>query len=402
MKKFTIKKLFAVLCLALLVPMSAFADVEINETNFPDANFRNWLLEQEYGQDGVITDDEIAWIRNIDVSKEWETPNEEKISTLEGIQHFTALELLNCYNNQLTSLDVTNNTALTELWCHFNQLTSLNVSGCTALTGLWCSVNQLTSLDVTNNTALTWLYCESNQLTSLDVSNNTALTSLQCNSNQLTSLDVTNNTALTGLQCSSNQLTSLDVSNNTALDYLDCSHNQLTSLDVTNNTALTGLQCYYNQLTSLDVTNNTALTRLQCGRNQLTSLDVSNNTALEWLDCDNNNIKGANMDAFISSLPNRYGIIYIYDSTSETEGNVCTKSQVAKIKEKGWTPYKYNYGWVEYEGSDDPTGIDATEMGNGDEICANAVAYDLNGNRVEDWQSKKGVYIVGGKKVVVK
>ena len=35
-------------------------------------------------------------------------------------------------------------------------------------------------------------------------------------------------------------------------------------------------------------------------------------------------------------------------------------------------------------------------------IGANAKVYDLNGNRVEDWQSKKGGYIIGGKKVVVK
>ena len=85
------------------------------------------------------------------------------------------------------------------------------------------------------------------------------------------------------------------------------------------------------------------------------------------------------------------------------EGNVCTKSQVAAIKAKGWTPYYWiGYVWLEYEGCDDADGIIATEVDNGDEIGANAPAYDLNGRRVEGWQSKKGVYIVGGKKVVVK
>jgi Leucine-rich repeat (LRR) protein len=49
-------------------------------------------------------------------------------------------------NNQLTSLDVSQNTALTELDCNDNQLTSLNVSQNTALTYLDCSDNQLTSL----------------------------------------------------------------------------------------------------------------------------------------------------------------------------------------------------------------------------------------------------------------
>ena len=38
--------------LALLTASTAWADVEINETNFPDANFRNWVLAQDYGADG--------------------------------------------------------------------------------------------------------------------------------------------------------------------------------------------------------------------------------------------------------------------------------------------------------------------------------------------------------------
>ena len=32
----------------------AAQDVEIKETNFPDENFRNYLLKQSYAKDGVI------------------------------------------------------------------------------------------------------------------------------------------------------------------------------------------------------------------------------------------------------------------------------------------------------------------------------------------------------------
>ena len=123
----------------------------------------------------------------------------------------------------------------------------------TALTSLVCSDNQLTSLDVSNNTALTMLSCENNQLTTLDVSKNVALTDLRCGSNQLKSLDVSMRTELEWLICDNNQLTSLDVSNNTALMFLYCSDNQLTTLDVSNNTALMDLYCYSNDITSLDV-----------------------------------------------------------------------------------------------------------------------------------------------------
>ena len=51
----------------LLAATMARADVEINETNFPDEAFRSWLLEQDYGKDGMITDKEIAEVTRMNV-----------------------------------------------------------------------------------------------------------------------------------------------------------------------------------------------------------------------------------------------------------------------------------------------------------------------------------------------
>ena len=154
----------------------------------------------------------------------------------------------------------------------------------TALTSLDCGDNQLTNIDVSQNTALTYLACDSNQLTSLDVSQNTALTYLDCGVNQLTSLDVSQNTALTGLGCWENQLTSLDVSQNTILINLDCSSNQLTSLDVNGADSLNLLFCFENQLISLDISNNTRLTKLWCGSNQLIYLNMKNGNNYNFYD----------------------------------------------------------------------------------------------------------------------
>ena len=92
---------------------------------------------------------------------------------------------------------------------------TLNVSGCTALDFLDCGNNNLTTLDVSGCTALDYLSCYSNNLTTLDVSNNTALRELNCASNNLTTLDVSGCTALEDLWCYYNNLTTLDVSNNT-------------------------------------------------------------------------------------------------------------------------------------------------------------------------------------------
>ena len=154
----------------------------------------------------------------------------------------------------------------------------------------------------TTGEGITHLYCSDNQLTSLDVSNNTVLMFLNCRNNQLTNLDVSNNTTLIELICGYNQLTNLDVNKNTMLTELYCRNNQLTSLDVSKNTALTYFNCNYNQLTNLDVSKNTALTVLGCGFNQLTSLELSNNTALEILCCSNNRLTAPALNALFETL----------------------------------------------------------------------------------------------------
>ena len=284
-----------VLCAALcLLPALALAegaaDVAIDPTNFPDANFRTYVSTFDTDNDDRLTPAELAAVENMALSN-------KSIGDLTGIEHFTALTELDCRRNQLTSLDLSKNTALQVLNCNNNPLTSLVLGGNTALTKLSCTNNQLTSLDLSKNTALQVLDCEGNQLTSLDVSNNTALKELYCGDNPLTSLDVSANTALTDLNCINTQRTSLDVSKNTALTSLLCGDNQLTSLDVSANTALTSLLCAKNQLTSLDVSKNTDLTDLDCRWNQLTWLDVSKNTALTDLDCRWNQLTSLDLSA---------------------------------------------------------------------------------------------------------
>ena len=221
--------------------------IEVNATNFPDEAFRNWILQNVSGaSDGILTEEEIARVLSIKCRGDYF--NRGNITSLQGIEFFTALTFLDCQYNQLTALDISKNLALTSLWCRSNQLTSLDVSKNTALLMLSCGENNLTSLDVSKNTALTYLDFYSCQLTSIDVSNNTALETFGCGSNQLKTIDVSKNTSLTGLDCYRNQLTSLDVSKNTALTSLRCYSNQLLNLDLSNNTSLTNDNGYYNEI----------------------------------------------------------------------------------------------------------------------------------------------------------
>ncbi len=153
--------------------------VYINNTNFPDATFRNYVGDFDQNTNGYLTENEINVVTDISVPL-------MNITSLKGIEYFTALTTLDCNSNKLTALDVTKNTALENLICVGNQLSALNVANCTTLYTLDCSENKLTTLDVTKNTALQMLYCNDNQLTALDMTANTSLSTLYCHGNKIT------------------------------------------------------------------------------------------------------------------------------------------------------------------------------------------------------------------------
>ena len=143
-----------------------FSFVFAQKTYVPDDKFEQALIDLGYDttlDDSVLTAN-ISDVTSLDVM-------DKEISDLTGIEAFTVLIVLECDNNQLTSLDMSKNIALKELHCPGNQLTSLNVSKNTALEILNCERNQLTRLDVSNNTVLINLSCGTNQLTSLNMKN---------------------------------------------------------------------------------------------------------------------------------------------------------------------------------------------------------------------------------------
>ena len=164
---------------------------------------------------------------------------------------------------------------------------------------------------------------------------------------------------------------------------------------------------------------------------EITTLNVSNKTIsnlkgiehfkeLMVLYCQLNQIKGADMDNLIASLPTidtssaapalnaprktsgTWGALYAYDNTAGNEGNVITTEQVADANAKGWKVYQFNgTAWEEYAGS--TTGITIVEN-NGDAI---ANWYTLDGKPLCSKPEKAGMYVVKmsnglKKKVMVK
>ncbi len=278
--------------LSILVFIGFTGFVTAQNVTITDVAFKSYLLNNSEintnGDDEIQLSEAQSFTGTIDCSN-------MGITSLTGIEAFTALTALNCSYNQLTTIDISNNTALEDLMCYANQLTSLDVSNNINLWHLNCLNNQINSLDVSNNIALTDLNVSQNQLTSINIGNNINLLHFNCSNNQLTNIDVSNNTALLSIGCSGNLLTSLDITNNTALIQLSCYNNQLTTINTNYNLELEKLYCYANQITSLDLHNNTALTELNCNENQLVNLDFSNNPELLLLYCSNNQLNYLNL-----------------------------------------------------------------------------------------------------------
>ena len=154
-------------------------------TTVPDDNFETYLethtaagavvsvgdansMGDGIANNNLITTANITGVTNLNVSN-------QNIADLTGIDDFSSLILLNCYDNQLSSLDVSAISSLTTLRCYNNQLTSLNVIQNTSLARLDCQNNLITTLNLTLNTALTDLDCSDNRLSALDISTCTSL-----------------------------------------------------------------------------------------------------------------------------------------------------------------------------------------------------------------------------------
>lgn len=108
------------------------------------------------------------------------------------------------------------------------------MTGCSSLSYLNCMDNNISYLDVSDNPALVNLYCYDNDLSHIDLSHNTNLEVLFTGlddyygglGNPLSSLDVSKCLKLKDLSCTANNLSYLDLSNNVLLESLSCKENR--------------------------------------------------------------------------------------------------------------------------------------------------------------------------------
>ena len=316
----------------------------INETNFPDASFRDYLMNEAGYSKGYITSEDVESRTHFDYI------NNKGIINLKGIEFFTNLISLDCSNNSISGiLDLTKLTKLTSLYCNKNRIDVLKLPA--SLTKLVCNDNDLTTLSLTSQTALETLNCKNNDLTSMDVSKCSKLWSIDCSNNKFTTLDVSNMAALSVLYCDDNKkLTKLTANNN----------DKLYKLSVKNCTVLDILRCENNVVNELYLNGCSALSYLDCSSNYLWGINTLGDcTSLKYLKCSNNRIYGSSMTSLVNylpTLPSNYTGTFLVIGSGE-EQNEITDAQVKIARDKRWLPKKYvNGSWVEITTKGDVNG----------------------------------------------
>lgn len=313
----------------------------INEDNFPNDNFRNYIKTYIAGGRDVLTVEERSKVETIEVEG-------KNISRLEGIEAFPNLKVLNCGSNSIQKLDLRQNPELEKLICNKNQLTQLDLSKNPKIYHLICSWNQLEQLDVSNLKDLVTLDCSHNDLEQLNVKNSKSLVALNCSWNRLTELDanVSHKSHLERVECQNNQLTSLILGQNKLLKKLNCANNQLTQLNLNDMHSLKELNCANNQLTVLDVSSSPNLTTLWLKNNQLTSLNLDNNpnlnfTYTDFYNSDFNNVYTVTLNPDrtfdLSTLPEGFDIKRVTEWFNGTvKGNILTVNEGTKVVYYGY------------------------------------------------------------------
>ena len=89
----------------------------LDYAHFPDDAFRSYLHSTAWGLDAVVYDDENTKITSFDIKN-------MNIADLKGIEGFKNITHLYCYQNKLSTLNLSQNSKLTLLYCYWNKIKS--------------------------------------------------------------------------------------------------------------------------------------------------------------------------------------------------------------------------------------------------------------------------------------
>ncbi|MBA4746869.1 MAG: thrombospondin type 3 repeat-containing protein [Muricauda sp.] len=217
-------------------------------TLIPDTVFEQYLVDQGIDatpNDGRVLTSALVGVTNVNVERLF-------INSMEGIQDFVDLEVLNVNQINLGTIDLSQNLQLRELYANA------------------CSLN---ALNLVNNVALEVLEVFGNGIVDLNLEFNTRLQRVDVSSNPLASLFLLNHP----------DLSSLNVSD-TGIRFLAIEGTQLTSLDLSTNDFLENLSLRFNTISNLVLpADDSPLTSMEVAGEDLTIFAVENRSNLEDL-----------------------------------------------------------------------------------------------------------------------
>jgi hypothetical protein len=255
--------------------------------DIPDANFKAALIEEgvDTNHDGEIQVSEAEAVTDLFVVS-------NEIFSLEGINSFINLRILDCGFNELTVLDL-NLPNLTHLFCNKNELTALDVSHLSELVELNCADNhQFTSLNFTGLSNLTHLNIAYTGGTSNLALDFTGLSSLEVLHMELVHyssiIGLENLTNLVSLDTDLSPIHTLNLSNLSKLKHLDCFSSSISTFILPVDSSLEYLDFSINPIGNLDLSNQKKLKVVHALLSELESLNIKNGSVEDLINISNN------------------------------------------------------------------------------------------------------------------
>ena len=209
------------------------------------------------------------------------------ITSLEGIENFVNLDVLQCSSVGLKSCDLSKNPKIFYLDLSWNDLSSLDLSNQSGLQNLNCSFNdRLADLTLPITKDLYHLSVENTALESLDIYYPESIDALYYGNTKITPFDMSEFKKLTLLDVDNLGLNNLDLIPSTIkaqLEIFYCDDNNLSELDLSQFPMLGDLHCHHNDIKVLDLKSAPNLRSLMCMANQIDSLDISHWTYINYL-----------------------------------------------------------------------------------------------------------------------
>ena len=368
--------LFAVSAMMLLGGNvnAASGSVAINDTNFPDRYFRQWVSDHcDKDKNGSLSSSEISKVTEINCSF-------CDIQSLDGIGFFTKLTKLDCSDNDIYHLSLKElGIANTLEWldCSYNYLNGtpldLDISGCTKLKYVDCTDCHMTEIDFSGIRCLeeikvvpqSGIVSGNNKicLKKLDVSGCTSLKILELTEEayMLSELSIVRCSALESfsfqgrdeysqrneagntekVNTSTSPITSIDFTDCLSLDSVTITRSNISVLDLDGNVGVTSIKCSGNMnLTTINAVNghmlgrvrledNPKLTTLNIFTRALTSFELSGEIGLSTLTLNNcNKLTGI-------SVYNSSPMSLVINNASALESISIKKSQINSVSLSG-------------------------------------------------------------------